>query len=67
MLTRSWAVTVVLAIGIAGCAPTAMVTRERPAEINLRGVKRIAVIDINGSDNDAAGAVNGAGLNCRDS
>jgi len=43
------AIAILFALGTMGCAPTIMVTRERPAEINLRGVKRIAVMAINGS------------------
>ncbi len=42
------AMTVILAIG-GGCAPSMMVPVTRPAEINLRGINKIAIGEINGN------------------
>lgn len=52
MSIRNVAAAMLLALGAIACAPTIMVTRERPAEINLRGIKQIAIAEISGSGGD---------------
>lgn len=50
-LERSWWAFCLAAVTLAmvGCAPEIMVPRQKPAEINLRGIKRVAITGIEGS------------------
>jgi len=38
-----------VSLALVGCAPEIMVPRQKPAEINLRGIKQIAITGIDGS------------------
>jgi hypothetical protein len=44
------AVACAIALALAGCAPRVTVTRTRPAELELAGLDRVAVLEIRGND-----------------